>query len=167
MKAKKNAAKQPIGKGKKGSGKRAIYEAGGGKKALKTWRSLAKSQRKAIRKSGFEAGIMNVIKEAAGIREASGTSRVTGRRKVKPLPKATKHKFNAAKAKNKTKPYRNTNTKKSRKLKTDKNTVIQTAKGKKTTLSAALKYAQNTAGTYRKGGGGGGTGGSGRRYTKV
>ena len=45
---KKNSAKQPIGPGKAGSLKRAVYNAGGGKKTLKTLRNTTKAQRKMV-----------------------------------------------------------------------------------------------------------------------
>ena len=48
---KKTAAPMPIGKGKAGTGKRMLYEAGGGKKALAKWRGLDKSVRQAVKKT--------------------------------------------------------------------------------------------------------------------
>lgn len=44
----KNSAKQPIGPGKAGSLKRAVYKAGGGKKTLQTLRGTSKAQRKMV-----------------------------------------------------------------------------------------------------------------------
>ena len=53
---KKNSAPQPIGKGKAGTGKRMIYEAGGGKKALAKWRSIPKSVRQTVKKTAASTG---------------------------------------------------------------------------------------------------------------
>lgn len=50
MPRKKKAA-TPIGRGKKGSGKRALSDAGMGRKALKAWRSVPKASRRALRGS--------------------------------------------------------------------------------------------------------------------
>ncbi|RLB44778.1 MAG: hypothetical protein DRH30_00550 [Deltaproteobacteria bacterium] len=47
----KNKPAQPIGKGKPGSLKRAVYKAGGGKKTLKTLRSAPKATRKMVAKT--------------------------------------------------------------------------------------------------------------------
>jgi hypothetical protein len=44
----KSKPAQPIGKGKPGTLKRAVYKAGGGKKTLKTLRAAPKATRKAV-----------------------------------------------------------------------------------------------------------------------
>ena len=44
----KNSAKQPIGAGKAGTLKRAVFKAGGGKKTLATLRGTSKAQRKMV-----------------------------------------------------------------------------------------------------------------------
>ena len=58
---KKNSAPQPIGKGKAGTGKRMIYEAGGGKKALAKWRAMPKSARKVIKKTSKTVGDFDIL----------------------------------------------------------------------------------------------------------
>lgn len=77
----KNSAKQPIGMGKAGSGKRLIAQAGGGKKALKTWRSLAKPTRQTI-KASAQAGnydLKGTLKNIRAGRVAAGAGPVSGR----------------------------------------------------------------------------------------
>jgi hypothetical protein len=44
----KNSAKQPIGPGKAGTLKRAVFKGGGGKKTLATLRGASKAQRKMV-----------------------------------------------------------------------------------------------------------------------
>lgn len=76
----KNDAKQPIGKGKKNSGKRMIQATGGGKKTLALWRSIPKDRRKDIRQNTKRAGgdLTKVVKGIGAQRVARGASRKTG-----------------------------------------------------------------------------------------
>jgi len=82
---KKNRAAQPIGPGKAGSMKRAVYKAGGGKKLLKRLRANAnKGQRKAIANTpgldikGFEA----MIRKSAGVSAKRAPVKTRSRSKV-------------------------------------------------------------------------------------
>lgn len=72
--SRKNSAKMPIGRGKAGSGKRLISEAGGGKKALKTWRSMTKSARSRIKASAASApGRYDILQTMRNVRGKPAT----------------------------------------------------------------------------------------------
>lgn len=87
MPRKKNQAPQPIGRGKAGSGKRMIHREGGGKKLLKTWRSLSKGTRKSI-KSNVRAGnytITGYLRSTRDYRRGKRANPTTGRRRAPTL----------------------------------------------------------------------------------
>jgi hypothetical protein len=178
-KTKRNKAPQPIGAGKKGSGKRAIYKAGGGKKALAIWRSLDQEIRKSIRQrdDGFD-DIMATIAATGDLREGLGKNRVTGKPKKpkasKPKAKASSrrtepvlkgHAQKAQTAKSRTRKARASNSKTPAR-KRIKNTPDAGTQGK-------FKIAKNTPGVIRRANpkapgstGSGGTGG-GSKNVKV
>lgn len=77
---KKNA--KGIGAGKAGSGKRLIHKAGGGRKAVKTWRSLPKGTRSRIKKTASTSKNYDITKTLKGVRQtrkARGANPVTGK----------------------------------------------------------------------------------------
>lgn len=78
---KKNDAKQPIGPGKAGTLKRAVYKAGGGKKTLKTLRAAPKATRKAVAKTpGINVkGVAKNIRANAGWGAGSSSGRTSKR----------------------------------------------------------------------------------------
>jgi len=85
----KGKAPQPLkGPIKKGTGKAMIVAAGGGRKALRTWRSLSQDVRKTY-KSNVAAGtskhpnVLEMLQTARNMRMNAGTNAVTGN----PTPK--------------------------------------------------------------------------------
>ena len=80
MPRKKNRAAQPIGRGKKGTGKRMISASGGGKKTLAAWRSIPKGSRQAIRKTARTTGesLTGIVRSIKTQRSARGASPMTG-----------------------------------------------------------------------------------------
>lgn len=76
----KSKPAQPIGKGKPGSLKRAVYKAGGGKKTLKTLRSAPKATRKAIASTKgmkVKGAAKNVRTSAATAKKTAATAKKT------------------------------------------------------------------------------------------
>jgi len=77
-KRKKSRAAQPIGPGKKGSLKRKVYKSGGGKKTLKTARSLNKPTLKAAKGYAKNVGMKKVVQKYRSVRSNTGRNPTTG-----------------------------------------------------------------------------------------
>lgn len=72
----KTSLRGPI---KKGTGKALIAESGGGRKALKTWRSLSKTSRRFLKGSQFSSDLTGYLKGVRQERMERGASAVSGK----------------------------------------------------------------------------------------